>query len=43
VSLIFGKLTLVVGICLGVAMISLMNIMWLQSAPIAFINIGWKF
>ncbi|KAK1089646.1 hypothetical protein LTR48_000285 [Friedmanniomyces endolithicus] len=31
------------GICLGVAMISLMNIMWLQSAPIAFINIGWKF
>ncbi|KAI1618273.1 MFS transporter [Exophiala viscosa] len=31
------------GVCLGVAMISLMNIMWLQSAPIAFANIGWKF
>jgi len=43
VSWMFEKLTLGVGICLGVAMISLMNIMWLQSAPIAFINIGWKF
>lgn len=31
------------GICLGVAMISLMNIIWLQSAPTAFANIGWKF
>jgi MFS family permease len=31
------------GICLGVAMISLMNIIWLQSAPTAFENIGWKF
>ncbi|KAK3109290.1 hypothetical protein LTR53_017614 [Teratosphaeriaceae sp. CCFEE 6253] len=31
------------GICLGVATISLMNIIWLQSAPIAFIRIGWKF
>ncbi|TKA74723.1 hypothetical protein B0A55_04043 [Friedmanniomyces simplex] len=31
------------GICLGVAMISLMNIIWLQSAPVAFIKIGWKF
>lgn len=25
------------GICLGVAMISLMNIVWLQSAPVAFL------
>jgi hypothetical protein len=24
-------------------MISLMNIVWLQSAPVAFANIGWKF
>ncbi|KAK5710892.1 hypothetical protein LTR17_018642 [Elasticomyces elasticus] len=31
------------GICLGVAMISLMNIIWLQSAPVAFIRIGWRF
>lgn len=31
------------GICLGVAMISLMNIIWLQSAPTAFDTIGWKF
>ena len=31
------------GICLGVAMISFMNIVWLQSAPIAFIRVGWKF
>ncbi|KAK0272167.1 hypothetical protein LTR57_003205 [Friedmanniomyces endolithicus] len=43
VSGLLGRLTLALGICLGVAMISLMNIMWLQSAPIAFINIGWKF
>ncbi|KAK5095207.1 hypothetical protein LTR70_003635 [Exophiala xenobiotica] len=31
------------GVCLGVAMISLMNIMWLQAAPVAFKNITWKF
>ena len=31
------------GMSLGVAMISLMNIVWLQSAPEAFANIGWKF
>ena len=31
------------GMCLGVAMISLMNIIWLQSAPTAFVKIGWKF
>ncbi|KIX98805.1 uncharacterized protein Z520_05266 [Fonsecaea multimorphosa CBS 102226] len=31
------------GVCLGVAMISLMNIIWLQSAPTAFETIGWKF
>ena len=31
------------GVCLGVAMISLMNIIWLQSAPTAFAAIGWKF
>jgi Sugar (and other) transporter len=31
------------GVCLGVAMISLMNIIWLQSAPTAFVAIGWKF
>ena len=31
------------GVCLGVSMISLMNIIWLQSAPTAFANIGWKF
>lgn len=31
------------GVCLGVAMISFMNIIWLQSAPTAFETIGWKF
>jgi len=31
------------GVCLGVSMISLMNIMWLQAAPTAFDTIGWKF
>jgi len=31
------------GVCLGVSMISFMNIIWLQSAPTAFKNIGWKF
>lgn len=31
------------GICLGVSIISLMNIIWLQSAPVAFENVGWKF
>jgi Sugar (and other) transporter len=31
------------GVCLGVAMISLMNIIWLQSAPTAFKVIQWKF
>ncbi|EXJ74111.1 uncharacterized protein A1O5_02405 [Cladophialophora psammophila CBS 110553] len=31
------------GVCLGVAMISFMNIIWLQSAPTAFEKIGWKF
>jgi hypothetical protein len=31
------------GMSLGVAMISLMNIVWLQSAPTAFQNIGWHF
>lgn len=31
------------GMSLGVAMISLMNIVWLQSAPSAFAAIGWKF
>jgi MFS family permease len=31
------------GMSLGVAMISLMNIIWLQSAPSAFLHIGWKF
>lgn len=31
------------GLCLGVSTISLMNIVWLQSAPTAFITIGWKF
>jgi MFS family permease len=31
------------GVCLGVSMISLMNIIWLQSAPTAFNAIGWKF
>ena len=28
---------------LGMAAIALMNIMWLQAAPTAFKNIGWKF
>lgn len=28
---------------IGVAGISLMNIIWLQAAPTAFKNIGWKF
>jgi len=31
------------GVCLGVSMISLMNIVWLQAAPTAFANVGWKF
>lgn len=31
------------GMSLGVAMISLTNIVWLQSAPTAFQNIGWYF
>jgi hypothetical protein len=31
------------GVCLGVAMISLMNVIWLQSAPTGFANVGWKF
>jgi len=31
------------GVCLGVAMISFMNIIWLQSAPTAFETIRWKF
>ncbi|KAK5069876.1 hypothetical protein LTR64_007942 [Lithohypha guttulata] len=31
------------GVCLGVSMISLMNIIWLQSAPEAFLAIGWRF
>jgi len=31
------------GVCLGVSMISLMNIIWLQSAPTAFKTVGWKF
>jgi hypothetical protein len=28
---------------IGMAAISLMNIMWLQAAPTAFENISWKF
>jgi hypothetical protein len=28
---------------LGVSMISLMNVIWLQSTPTAFANIGWRF
>lgn len=31
------------GMSLGVAMISFMNIIWLQSAPTAFATIQWKF
>ncbi|KAH0845709.1 MFS sugar transporter [Fonsecaea pedrosoi] len=31
------------GIALGMAGLCAMNIMWLQVAPIAFKNIGWKF
>ena len=31
------------GVSLGVATISFTNIIWLQAAPTAFINIGWKF
>ncbi|EME85865.1 uncharacterized protein MYCFIDRAFT_81836 [Pseudocercospora fijiensis CIRAD86] len=31
------------GMSLGVAMISLMNIVWLQSAPTALANIGWYY
>ncbi|KAL6241017.1 hypothetical protein RBB50_012112 [Rhinocladiella similis] len=31
------------GVCLGVSMISLMNIIWLQAAPTAFKTVGWKF
>jgi sugar porter (SP) family MFS transporter len=31
------------GMALGVAGICLMNIIWLQAAPTAFANIGWKF
>ncbi|KPI40804.1 Sugar transporter STL1 [Cyphellophora attinorum] len=31
------------GVCLGLATIALVNIMWLQVAPLAFKTIGWKF
>ena len=31
------------GVSLGVATFSLTNIVWLQAAPTAFANIGWKF
>lgn len=31
------------GMSLGVAMTSFMNIVWLQSAPTAMANIGWKY
>jgi hypothetical protein len=31
------------GMSLGVGTIALMNLVWLQSAPVAFENIGWKF
>ncbi|CAK7212829.1 hypothetical protein SBRCBS47491_001597 [Sporothrix bragantina] len=31
------------GMALGMAAISLMNVMWLQTAPIAFEKISWKF
>ncbi|ERS95332.1 hypothetical protein HMPREF1624_08210 [Sporothrix schenckii ATCC 58251] len=31
------------GMALGMAAISLMNVMWLQTAPIAFATISWKF
>lgn len=31
------------GVVLGVVVIALINIMWLQTAPIAFKNIGWRF
>lgn len=31
------------GVGLGVAMISLMNVIWLQATPTAFANIGWRF
>ncbi|CAK7199700.1 hypothetical protein SEUCBS139899_002383 [Sporothrix eucalyptigena] len=31
------------GMALGMAAISLMNVMWLQSAPTAFATISWKF
>lgn len=31
------------GVCLGVSMISLMNVVWLQAAPTAFEKVGWKF
>ena len=31
------------GMTIGMAAISLMNVMWLQAAPTAFENISWKF
>ncbi|OQV04830.1 hypothetical protein CLAIMM_09654 [Cladophialophora immunda] len=31
------------GVCLGVANVALMNLIWLQSAPVAFANVGWRF
>ncbi|KIY02796.1 uncharacterized protein Z520_01261 [Fonsecaea multimorphosa CBS 102226] len=31
------------GASMGIAMLALMNIIWLQAAPTAFENIGWKF
>ncbi|KAK6373317.1 hypothetical protein LTS17_008337 [Exophiala oligosperma] len=31
------------GVTIGLAAVALMNIMWLQAAPTAFENIGWKF
>ncbi|EXJ75024.1 uncharacterized protein A1O5_01720 [Cladophialophora psammophila CBS 110553] len=31
------------GVCLGIAHISFQNILWLQVAPVALRNIGWRF
>lgn len=38
-----SELTRSQGMNIGVAGICLMNIIWLQAAPTAFQNIGWKF
>lgn len=43
VSEIFPSNIRAKGLCLGVSTVALVNLMWLQAAPTAFSNIGWRF